>query len=637
MSGTRASLNGFASKPDVVADCAGALRRAASYATLAAVVTAVGGAGAWAECRRPGLAATVDLIPLATGTAVSSVISTISTINTSSLAQSTAFAGSPQNPQPDQQGGGNWSRVIAGSTEAQNNTVTVGSVPGIGSLGANDCHSTTKHDFVGTQAGMDIGRFNFAGGGNLYYGVTAGYFDITSRDKTPNVGTFKGESQVPFAGLYLGVNSGNFAFDAQVRGDYFDLQLSDVDQGMFNQHVSARGLAFLWNASYRFNLPNQWFIEPSIGGVSSRTEVDRFDAAGGINVPSSLSPTSFSLPGSVKIEDINSLLGRASIRAGTTIISGQMAWQPFATASVFHEFAGNVRANMTTLDLGFPLDGRSSTSREGTVGHVGLGLAGVLLNTGWLGYVRGDYRFGDNVESVSVNAGLRYQFQPEAKQAGLKDSGEHDDYKHFDWTGFYAGWNSGSLWGIQEFRYNVGGTSDPKHQGYTLGGQAGFNYQIGRAVVGIEADYSWSNAEGGSRTGFNPYFSVEGGIDSIGFATGRLGYAHQRALYYVKGGLAYAEVEAGAKDNLDGTGRVLALPVLRKTDWQTGWAFGAGMEYAVSDRWSVKGEWLHYDLGSSDFPLQGAVGAKVETSGDVARIGVNYHFGHREEHHESMK
>ncbi len=613
----------------------------ASAAAITVVTLSMTSAVALAECRRPGLSNSVDLIPLALGTATSSIISTISTVNSSSLAQSSGFVGSPQNPGPDQQGGGRWSRVIAGSTEAENDTSTNGFLDPNGAntaLGSNDCRTVTQHDFVGTQAGMDIGRFNFAGGGNLSYGITAGYFDITSKDKTPNVGTFEGDSQVPFAGLYLAINSGNFAFDAQVRGDYFTMNVTDVDQGMFNQPLTARGAAFLWNASYRFSLASNWFVEPSIGGVSSRTEVDQFDVAGGINVPSSISPTSFALPGTVKIDDITSLQGRASLRAGTTIVSGQIAWQPFATVSVFHEFAGDVRTNMSTLRAGFnELAGESTTSREGTVGHVGIGLAGVVLDSGWLGYVRGDYRFGENIESVSVNAGLRYQFQPAAMPAGLKDdAGGPAPVANYNWTGLYAGWSTGALWGDQDFQYNVGNEAHPKHQGYLIGGQAGYNIQFGHTVLGIEADYNWSNADGGGRTGFNPFFSVGGGIDSIGFLTGRIGYAHQRALYYVKGGLAFGEVEGFAKDNLDGA-RVIPDPVLSSKEWQTGWAFGAGMEYAVSDRWTVRGEWMHYDLGDAVFPLQGTTEARVDTSGHLARIGINYQFGHRSSYAEPLK
>ncbi|MDX2157322.1 MAG: outer membrane beta-barrel protein [Hyphomicrobiaceae bacterium] len=640
--------------PGISTVLGGALKRVASYSVLAVAAVAVGGTGAWAECRRSQNPPTgiVDLAPMASGTTVSSIISTISTVNTSSLAQSSAFVGSPPNPQPDQQGGGQWSRVIAGTTEAHNNTTLSGNgsgiIPGVGAVdftGSGDCRSTTQHDFVGTQAGMDIGRFNFANGGNISWGMTAGYFDITSKDKTANVGTFSGDTQAPFAGLYLSLNSGNFAFDAQVRGDYLSMELSDVDHGMFKHPLTARGLAFQFNASYRFSLANNWFIEPSIGGVSSRTEVDRLEVPGGINVPAALTP-SVSMPGVVEIDDINSLQGRASLRAGTTIVNSGIAWQPFATASIFHEFAGSVRTDTTNATGfgGFPgvvgnINTTSFTSREGTVGHVGLGLAGVLLNTGWLGYVRGDYRFGENIESLSVNAGIRYQFSPNNQPMGLKDGGGDRPDESYNWTGIYVGYSSGANWGEQHWVFDgVGSTTSPKFQGAMVGGQVGYNYQIGRAVLGIEADYSWSNAEGGSRCPNSVFFSCIAEVNSIGFLTGRLGYAHQRALYYVKGGLAFGEVESRGKFNLDGAGLVLANPVLSDTETQTGWAFGAGMEYALTDKWSVRGEWLHYDLGSESFLVQAPnVTTRNDTSGNVARIGVNYHFGHREEHHDSIK
>lgn len=614
-------------------------RKAATRTTAGAMAVLASTSGAWAECQRPSGAgvSVFDFIPLASGTAVSSIISTISSINTSSLAQSTALVSTPPNPKADQQGGGQWSRVIAGTVESQNTTVTTATIPLSQTI---DCRSTTKLDFFGTQAGMDIGKYNFAGGGNIHWGFTTGYFDVSAKDKTPAVGTFSSDNEVPFAGLYLAISSGNFAFDAQVRGDFYHMELSDVDQGMFKQPITARGIAFLWNASYRFDLPNRWFIEPSIGGVSSRTEIDTIDVAGGTNVPVGLTP-SLTLPGTVKIDDVNSLLGRASVRVGTTIQAGRMAWQPFATGSVFHEFAGSVRTDMLTLDAALPLAATSTTSREGTFGHIGVGLAGVLVDTGWLGYVRGDYRFGDNIEGFSVNAGLRYQFTPAGHEAGsLKDGGHYAEHAGYSWTGFYAGWNSGGVWGEQDWQFANATSSTPKFQGALLGGQVGYDYQIRNVVLGIEADYAWTNAEGGTRCPNASFYSCVASIDSIGFLTGRIGLAHDRALYYVKGGLAFAELNPSIKFNLDGAGVPPILALFSPSDSQVGWAFGAGMEYALTDRWSVKGEWLHFDLGTEKYILQEtSVGTNIGTTGNIARVGVNYHFGHHGggEHHDAMK
>ena len=102
-----------------------------------------------------------------------------------------------------------------------------------------------------------------------------------------------------------------------------------------------------------------------------------------------------------------------------------MIWQPFASASVFHEFAGNVISNYTSLPNSAFVAGRrrrlrsrrfnqtTSTSRVGTYGQYSLGIAGQVVNTGWLGFARVDYSDGDNINGWTGNAGIRYQFTPE--------------------------------------------------------------------------------------------------------------------------------------------------------------------------------------------------------------------------------
>ena len=56
--------------------------------------------------------------------------------------------------------------------------------------------------------------------------------------------------------------------------------------------------------------------------------------------------------------------------------------------------------------------GNLSSTNLGTYGQIGVGIAGQVVNTGWLGYIRADYRDGDNIEGYSVNGGIRYQFTP---------------------------------------------------------------------------------------------------------------------------------------------------------------------------------------------------------------------------------
>jgi hypothetical protein len=80
---------------------------------------------------------------------------------------------------------------------------------------------------------------------------------------------------------------------------------------------------------------------------------------------------------------------------------------------------GNVNSAATSLNasafgvIPIALTGTNSTTRVGAYGQYSLGLAAELANTGWLGFVRVDYRNGSNIDGVTGNAGLRYQFTPE--------------------------------------------------------------------------------------------------------------------------------------------------------------------------------------------------------------------------------
>ena len=81
-------------------------------------------------------------------------------------------------------------------------------------------------------------------------------------------------------------------------------------------------------------------------------------------------------------------------------------------------FTGGIVPGLAFLNF----TGNLNTTRVGTYGQFALGVAGQLVGTGWLGYVRGDYRTGDNIEGYSVNGGIRYQFAPDPPAAGSEGS-----------------------------------------------------------------------------------------------------------------------------------------------------------------------------------------------------------------------
>src|SRR4029453_2312061 len=91
----------------------------------------LGSSGAWAQCTdnfnfraanvpSPGQFAPVSVLaPLGTGSSLSAFISTINSVNTAFLTNTSPFVSAPGRPQPDQQGGGIWGRVIAGTVETK--------------------------------------------------------------------------------------------------------------------------------------------------------------------------------------------------------------------------------------------------------------------------------------------------------------------------------------------------------------------------------------------------------------------------------------------------------------------------------------------------------------------------------------
>lgn len=573
-----------------------------------------------------------DFVPLAQGGVVNSLVSVLNTSASVFQAQTgSAFVSSPGNAAPGENGGGVWGRVLGGSVETKNTGTTTLQFGGAAVPGSVICDTTTRQDFVGYQVGRDIAKLNWDGW-NVHMGATAGYMESQSRDKSLG-GTFSGGSQIPFVGSYLTATKGGFFADVMVRWDFYNMSLNDPSNGLFDQNFNARGWSVGGNLGYNIALPNNWFIEPSAGFTYSKVEVDPLNTSGTLYTV--LPGTSF--PGSVQIDDIKSELGRASIRVGTNIVTPYAALQPFVTGSVFHEFAGDVTTHIAAApDLGLPLTGTLVTDRVGTYGQVSAGLAGQVLNTGWLGYARGDYRFGENIEGWTLNAGLRYQFMPAPLQAAL--SGKGIVYKAppaavvvpVSWQGFYVGLNAGTLWGKTDWDYPTFGTStEPKYAGALLGGQMGYNYQMGKWVLGLEGDIAWSNTKGAAACPSAYFYTCETEMSWFATVTGRAGYSWERTLFYVKGGLAMADVTQQTSYNLSNYGLVAGPPtgpINGSSVIAMGWTVGLGAEYSITANLSAKAEYLYYDLGTDGFVVDYATPVDARERGGLARVGLNWRF-----------
>lgn len=181
----------------------------------------------------------------------------------------------------------------------------------------------------------------------------------------------------------------------------------------------------------------------------------------------------------------------------------------------------------------------------------------------------------------------------------------------YNWTGFYLGIVGGGAW--------EAASGDPKMKGGFVGGTAGYNWQTGNVVFGIEADGSWADVSASlTAPVLGTPVTTSSKTDALGTVRGRIGWAVNNVLFYGTGGYAW----------IDNKISVSALGVtLSDSKWHSGWTVGAGVEAFFAPQWSVKGEYLYRSLGSQTY--FGGIGAPVATGTinfHTVQVGVNYHF-----------
>ncbi|WP_428032192.1 outer membrane protein [Ancylobacter sp.] len=202
----------------------------------------------------------------------------------------------------------------------------------------------------------------------------------------------------------------------------------------------------------------------------------------------------------------------------------------------------------------------------------------------------------------------------------------------FSWTGFYIGANAGWAWSeteVQDNSYNAvldeGLHAKNKQNGFTVGGQIGFNYQFDNNVVlGVEADLAYLDIDK-TKTGIDDsddIFSAK--VDWYGTVRGRLGYAIDRFLPYVTGGVAFGKVKVGYGDTDDGL--LDRNSSVSGSSTNVGWVVGGGVEYALTDAWLLRVEYLHIDLGDETHTNIQNERARFDNTLDVVRAGVSYKF-----------
>ena len=247
----------------------------------------------------------------------------------------------------------------------------------------------------------------------------------------------------------------------------------------------------------------------------------------------------------------------------------------------------------------------------------------------WLASVAVATTMGASVASAADLGGMPY--------GSIKDEPVYQ--KPFSWTGFYIGAHGGYGWG--EFDDKGNPNADSKKIDGGFGGiQLGYNVQLpSNLVLGVEADVSLSGVgkswlghkESGNQ--FDPYY---GSDESKWFGTlrARAGYAFGRFMPYVTGGLIWSDNEhslgcdpAAAPGGTRGCGTLFDT---KDSKVSFGWVIGAGAEYALTNNWTIKGEYLYGEIDTGKVslvdPNYPAVKRDFDGHMNLVRAGINYKF-----------
>jgi outer membrane immunogenic protein len=229
----------------------------------------------------------------------------------------------------------------------------------------------------------------------------------------------------------------------------------------------------------------------------------------------------------------------------------------------------------------------------------------------------------------------------------------------FNWTGFYIGGFVGGAGAEGNATatdprspafvfYNGGNLVNNYGLGSSFigGGTAGYNWQAPGSpfVLGVEGEVGYLHLKGSRQdiNAINAGFSLPDSVnttkigDWYGVIAGRAGWSFDRVLFYGKGGVAFVEKNYNFSDPCTAAPCGPATLFLSHSDTYVTYAVGAGIEWAFTQNWSVKGEYLY--LGSrKTYTQSGVAGAglagTLETNSNTdpgvhtGKIGINYRFG----------
>jgi len=180
----------------------------------------------------------------------------------------------------------------------------------------------------------------------------------------------------------------------------------------------------------------------------------------------------------------------------------------------------------------------------------------------------------------------------------------------YNWAGGYAG--AGLSYGRANHSSATQPAFWPNGSGWGLNGLAGYNWQSGNTVFGVEGHLATNRMRGSNTVGVPTEIRTE--LGTVGSLRGRVGVAADRTLFFATAGVA--------------AGRIThtAVGLGQETRTANGTVIGVGVEHAISDGLHIRGDLEHYRFRSQDFTTAGIAFDPARARANQARISAVFRF-----------
>lgn len=214
-----------------------------------------------------------------------------------------------------------------------------------------------------------------------------------------------------------------------------------------------------------------------------------------------------------------------------------------------------------------------------------------------------------------------------AADLGTKKPSPVPVFAAFSWTGFYVGADAGYSFGKANFNVTgvAGAVSNPTPSGFSIGAHAGYRYQLRNNIVLGAEGRIFANVETKNNKQLGA-FANDGQVENRwgGDARLTLGYAIDRLMPYIAGGVAFADVKGCTTLVIGGA----CAANTSFSDTRVGWTIGGGLAYAFTNNLVARIDYAYSDFGKKNYSTPGVGGAntRIKLETHAVRAGLSYKF-----------